>query len=201
MCAHSCTCTHALPPGGRCSRAPAGVPTVLVCWGPMAFAVNGQLTRARGRVWRMRCPGHDTRVLLLGQDRAPGRAQQLSGSPECLRPGTHWHLAPVLTTAPSPEKRVFGSERLLLALGTQARRRPEPSTSGEGGGVPSPGLLLPPSPHLDATPVRAAGKGGRQVGRLGAPAAVQRPLLWVSGVRVEDQPGGPCPVKPFINKQ
>lgn len=89
-------------PGGRCSRAPAGVPTVLVSWGPMAFAVNGQLTRARGRVWRMWYLGHDTQVLLLGQDPAPGSIHQPSGSPVCLRPGTHWHLAPLLHDSPKP---------------------------------------------------------------------------------------------------
>lgn len=158
VCAHSCTCTHALPPGGRCSRAPAGVPTVLVSWGPLAFAVNGELPRARGRVWRMWCLGHDTRVLLLGQDRAPGSASQPSGSPVSQA----WDTLAFSSCAPRQPQALrsgYLALSLLLALGTQARRGPEPLPQGEGGGVPSLGLLLPPPPHLESTPVRDARRG------------------------------------------
>lgn len=72
------------------------------------------------------------------------------------------------------------------------------------------GLLLSPSPHPNSTPVRGAGRGqaaSRGRGRAGGKTwgahshSKTAALQCVSGVRVEDRPGGPCPEKHFINKQ
>ena len=64
VCAHTGTCVHTLPPGAR-----DWVPTVLVPWGPTAFAVNSQPPGPGPCAWRSTRtwgPGPDTRVLLLG---------------------------------------------------------------------------------------------------------------------------------------
>lgn len=154
VCAHSCTCTHALPPGGRCSRAPAGVPTVLVSWGPMAFAVNGQLPRPRHTSPPSGArPSTGKRLPAVGLSSVSQAWDTLAFSscaprqPQALRSG-------------------YLALSLLLALGTQARRGPEPLPQGEGGGVPSLGLLLPPPPHLESTPVRDAQRAGRLQGKV-----------------------------------
>lgn len=104
--------------------------------------------------------------------------------------------------------------RVLLALGKQARRGPQSSTSGGGWWLPVP-VPIPEAcfflhPHPNSTSVRGAGRGqaaSRGRGRAGGKTwgthshSKTAVLQCVSGVRVEDQPGGPCPEKHFINKQ
>ena len=111
-----------------------------------------------------------------------------------------------------PEKGKFGSECLLLALGSWGKKQASAVYALQGWGCGGHGWRLPlprPAsfsiPHPHSPPVRDAGSrtaafrgGGGQLGRPGVPAALKDLsvlCIVVLGAGVEGQPGGTCSVK------
>lgn len=111
------------------------------------------------------------------------------------------------TTAPSPEKGEIWLRVSWLWVPRQERGlRHLPH--GEGGFLsprPASPFTSPPRFHScercrERRQANSRGRGGRWEG-LGCPQPKTTALQCVSGVRVEDRPGGPCPAMHFINKQ